>query len=437
MWIEKDNVIKGYNTCLSMDQIIDIIKHYTNPWVKKQKVKYVYPFHFNYQKFKMISRFFSSKYESEDESDKHAKFKRSFLPLFNDYFFNNVTLPKSQIHSKRFKISRNSQILFDNKNITIGTEKNHPENASARNFKVDLRLFQYGVGFLVLTNAYSPDEEVPYQYILQMDELMSKNVSTIFHYYVGDYQELNIDSTRRGIVYESIEISQDSYVLERKQNIVLMACSANKRTYIADEKELKQELNEKYLSRGDYVFYGFSRSCGVQFVVDHAVINTSGLNRLTENFLEEKFYIFLFAIQQRDAIRQFSDLLVRSSLLKQKLKASRIRKDFIEFITQVKLSHISDNNVIARFYDRWRSIFDSDSIYKEVSEKLDAIDGFQQSRLSHQFNFLSFIVFPVIAISSFFTMGIFKTDPIHVDLPYVVFISVGLLSLFFFVSNKK
>ena len=81
--------------------------------------------------------------------------------------------------------------------------------------------------------------------------------------------------------------------------------------------------------------------------------------------------------------------------------------------------------------------FDSDSIYNEVSEKLDVIDGFQQAKVSYHFNILSFIVFPVIAISSLFSMGIFKTDPIHIDLSYVIFISITLLILFFTLSNKK
>ena len=87
-------------------------------------------------------------------------------------------------------------------------------------------------------------------------------------------------------------------------------------------------------------------------------------------------------IQQRDSIRQFSDQLVRGSILNRKLKTNKIRKDFIQFVTQVKLSHISDHNVVTRFYNRWRTIFDSDSIYDEVSEKLAAIDGFQQTKVS-------------------------------------------------------
>ena len=100
----------------------------------------------------------------------------------------------------------------------------------------------------------------------------------------------------------------------------------------------------------------FPRSCGVQFVVDNAVLNKSGLQRLTDNFLDEKFYIFLFAMQQRDSIRQFSDKLVRGSILNRKIKTNKIRKDFIQFVTQVKLSHISDHNVVTRFYNKWRTI---------------------------------------------------------------------------------
>ena len=130
---------------------------------------------------------------------------------------------------------------------------------SARDVEVDIRLFRYGVGFLVLNTTFTPEDEVPYSFVLHVDKIISRNVKEVFTYYIGENEDLNIESTRRGIVYESIEIVHDSYVFGRKENIVLMACSANKRTYISDAEELKQELDEKYLSRGDFVFYGFSK----------------------------------------------------------------------------------------------------------------------------------------------------------------------------------
>jgi hypothetical protein len=425
-------------TQLSKDEIIDILEKFTEPWVNEQKVKYVFPFHFDYTKYKDIAAYLDRKFVGIDEAEMNHKFMNTFLPLFNDYLFNNEDLSKKQTHSNKFIFQKTVYATVEGKKVNFNLENNSSINPLfTRKFDVEIRQFRYGVGFLILNSSFTSIEEVPLSYVLDVDKHICSKVQDVFRFFFGGKQEIKTNATRRGIVYESIEIHHESFVKERKENIVLKTCSANKRTYISDPDELREELAEKFLSRGDFVFYGFSRSCGVQFIVDNALLSKKGLNTLTENFLNEKFYIFLFAIQQRDAIRQFSDKLVGSSITKRKLKASRIRKDFLEFMTQVKLSHISDHNVVTRFYNRWRTIFDSESIFLELSEKLTALDGYQQSKVSYHFNFISFIVFPIVALSSLFTMGIFKTNAIEIDLVYVILSNIALILVFFLFSWKR
>lgn len=436
-WHETDQIVCK-QTELTKDQIMSILKHYTDPWVSEQKVKYVFPFHFDYTKSKEIANYLNRTFVSIDESEVHKKFRNTFLPLFNDYLFNNEELSKKQTHSKQFVLQKNVYITVEGKQVRYSYENNVNINPLfIRELNIEIRQFHYGVGFLILNASFLPRKNVPLSYVLDVDKHICDKVQDVFGFLLSKNQHIKTTATRKGIAYESIEIQHDTFFKERTENIILKTCSANKQTYISDAHELKQELAEKFLSRGDFVFYGFSRSCGVQFIVDNALLSKKGLNRLTENFLIEKFFIFLFVLQQRDAIRQFSDKLVGSSLSKEKLETNRIRKDFLEFMTQVRLSHISDHNVVTRFYNRWSSIFDSESIFLEVSEKLNALDGYQQSKVSYHFNILSFIVFPIVAMSSLFTMGIFSTKGIEVDLTYVVLANILLIILFFLFSRRK
>ncbi|MBM7619491.1 hypothetical protein JOC95_001340 [Bacillus tianshenii] len=437
-WMETGEYLYAESSSQTLTGILSHLKNVTDPWVKRQRAKYVIPFHFDYKRYNKISAYIDNLFLKIDESMIHHKFRDTFLPQFNDYFFNNIGLSNKQIHSEHFKSGGKYFISLQQKDFKILTSQNgEATQHDSREVQVSIRIFQYGVGFIILDSDFIPEEIVPLKYILRNDEIICRNVDYIFRYFIKDNKDLKIDATRRGIVYESIELESESFQHSLKENLILKTCSANKNTYIKDKEELKSEINEKYLSRGDFVFYGFSRSCGVQYLVDNPALSKSGLEKLAQNFMEEKFFVFLFSIQQRDAIRQFSDKLVRGSMLKQKLKTNAIRRDFIEFITQVKLSHISDHNVVTKFYNKWRVIFDSEAIYQEVAEKLSALDGYQQSRVSYHFNFLSFLVFPIIAISSLFTMGIFKTNPIHLELGTVIISCFALLVLFFTLLNKR
>lgn len=436
-WIQTDT-IRCENSSLSKEQFMELIDSHLDPWVTKQQVNYVFPFHFDYQKHNQVEQFLLNKFSLQDETAKNQEFQHTFLPLFNDYLFNNEKLSTKQLHSRKFVFKRDVYLSIQEGHIRYHSDS--PTDGSpifSRRIQVEIRQFRYGVGFLTIRSDFNHHDAVPLNYVLDIDEIVAKHVKETFEYFLGSYPEIRYNATRKGIAYESLQLEHASYISKRQEKITLKTCSANKRSYISDPDELKSELADKFLTRGDYVFYGFSRSCGVQFIVDDDVFSKKSLQRLTENFMNEKFYIFLFAIQQRDSIRQFSDTLVGSSLTKQKLETSRIRRDFLEFMTQVRLSHISDHNVITLFYNRWRTIFDSESIFNELSQKLDALDGYQQSKISYQFNFLSFIIFPIIAISSLFTMGIFATTAIKIDLVYVILANVLFMLAFYIFLRKR
>ena len=430
VWTAGENGMEASGSSLSGSMILDLIRENTNPWVTRQTVNYVFPFHYDYREFDRISKRFSRKFEYAEESAKHTKFRSSFLPLFNDYFFNNKELANSQLHSRAFRVRGKQKLSISSTKADFTDELFLADSLYHRELESEIRLFKYGVGFLVCRTSF--ESRVPLNYILKADQAICSDVGKIIRGIIGSEAGIEYESTRKGIVYEAIELAGDTYVQEMREGLVLKTCSAVKRSFIADPEERQEEIRQKFLQRGDYLFYGFSRSCGVQFAVDKDTMDRRGMDRLIRSFLEEKFFIFLFSAQQRDALRKFSDQLVRNSLKKgKKLNAAILRADFLHFLNHGKLGHISDNNVHTKFYGRWQQIFDNEVIYQEVSQKLDAIDQFQQARVSHKFNLISYVLFPIVFISSFFTMNVVTTKrAIELDLPVVLaFCAVSVLLL--------
>ncbi|WP_108669424.1 hypothetical protein [Peribacillus acanthi] len=436
-WKIIDGEICNNDSILKQNQILEIMREYTDPWISTQKVSYVFPFHFDYKKFNRIQKRFSKRFGSPiNEENKYKQFSKNFLPLFNDYFFNNTKLPNSQLHSRNFLVAAKKVITFNEDSFSIDKDILIDNPLLFREIKVESRLFKYGVGFLVLNSSFSGD--VPLNYILEIDKRICQDVNKIISYFLKEEMEIQHESTRKGIAYESIEIIGNTYIPEKKENIVLKTCSATKKTYISSLEEKNREIQQKFLQRGDLLFYGFSRSCGVQYLVEKDSIDRTGLEKLSKNFLEEKFFIFLFSAQQRDGLRKFSDKIVRDSLVSEKMNASAIRQDFLHFLTQAKLGHISDNNVIAKFYEKWQVVFDSEAIYKEVNEKLNAIDQYQQTKLSFRFNLVSYVLFPIVFLSSLFTMSIFKTkSSFELDVYIVLLMCAFSVGLFFIRTKSK
>ena len=437
-WCLNRSSITATATSLNRATLLDIIRESTNPWVSNQTASYVFPFHYDYRDFDKISKRLMKKYDYIEENGQHRKFRNNFLPLFNDYFFNNTELSNSQLHSRNFKLSEKKHLKIEGTTVEISEHGEGTAPLYGRELDHEVRIFKYGVGFLICRTTFS-GEKVPLNYILEVDKSICADVRKMLESMFGEVEGIEYESTRKGIVYEAIELLGDTYVQELRESIVLKTCSATKRSYIADPKERNEEIDQKFLQRGDYLFYGFSRSCGVQYLVEKNTLDRKGMDKLKRNFMEEKFFIFLFSAQQRDALRKFSDQIVRSSLKPgKKTDAATLREDFLKFISQGKLGHISDNNVITKFYDRWQNIFDNEVIYREVSEKLDAIDQFQQSRVSHKFNWISYLLFPIIFISSFFTMNVVTTKKaIELDLPYVLIFCVLSVALVYLKMKRK
>ena len=430
VWTASENGMEASGSSLSSSIVLDLIRENTNPWATRQTVNYVFPFHYDYREFDRISKRFSRKFEYIEESARHTQFRSSFLPLFNDYFFNNEELANTQLHSRVFRVGGKQKLSVGRTEADFTDEPFLPESLYHRELESEIRLFKYGVGFLVCRSSF--ERRVPLNYILKADQAICSDVGKMIRGVIGSETGIEYESTRKGIVYEAIELAGDTYVQEMREGLVLKTCSAVKRSYIADPEERQEEIRQKFLQRGDYLFYGFSRSCGVQFAVNKDTMDRKGMDRLIRGFLEEKFFIFLFSAQQRDALRKFSDQLVRNSLKKgKKLNAAILRADFLHFLSHGKLGHISDNNVHTKFYGRWQQIFDNEIIYQEVSQKLDAIDQFQQARVSHKFNLISYVLFPIVFISSFFTMNVVTTKrAIELDLPVVLaFCAVSVLLL--------
>ena len=401
--------------------------------VVRQRVKYIFPFEFDYIKFKDIADQIAEDFEEGLEEG--ITNYLDFLPLFNDYFF-NVNSEKKKAYKnpycRDFILDKKLSIDIRDKEVKIETSK--PKDEAYPYIKrAYLKLFKFGVGFLILSTDYNwKSEPKSLDKVNETDRIICDKVGIYFEAYkLNKYEDINFVNTRRGITYECIELEKNTFCEEHKQNIVLRTCSAVKTTYITDSDELKAELEQKYLTRGEHVFYGFSRSCGVQFILESDSEKKDHIKRLVSSFMNDRFYVFIFAMQQRNIMRMFAHKLVTSNQQGKRAHPGKLQADFIDFITHGMLNDISDNNVITKFYKRWTNIFDSANIYEEVSKKLNVVDEYKQTQFSRKMELISAIIFPALFIGNIVTVGLLKTeDAVSFSWNQMMFLTIGAILIY-------
>ena len=416
----------GVNSLLTFEQIKSIALNFICPKVTDTRIKYVFPFTFDPEKYNQLCGYIADNFDlvSEDR-EVIAKRQDFFLPYVYDYYNcpEEGKLPK---HCQHFLLKKKGIFDFDKADCLVTLQPQSSEETRdllakydnelkiyGESLKSKISVFRYGIGFFI-TELKIENEVLYIKDLLKLNkEIINDQESKKNDMYlrIVDFYFSQLYSTNRfniklsqPLVYSTITIpAEDYYESEKKELVYKLSNSIEWNENVLSNYIPDQTLMEVT----DHCIFGFGKTGGTLLQID-TKINDFKKSEFRNLFETIFFDIFIYVLHQRKSLMNFAYILSVYDNKRQLTKITKLRELFMNFTIQGWYSQVTNNELGMEMYRHWQEMFENEKLYQEVSEQLGSVDDYNKSVWSNLFGVLSLITFPLLILSVFLDSGFLK-----------------------------
>jgi hypothetical protein len=441
---------------LSIEKIKEITINFMNPVITGGTIKLIFPFSFQNSEEKKIRQTLDS-LQFTSESYEHIQ-KRYFLPYIQEYLFSsNLDNNKITTHyryKKQFSIkSLVEEALSHDNNEKLKQEyKNHIGKFLDNLFTsegIEIFLFKYNTCLVILDLKIDSNRRIILDELLNFNHFIYDLDVSLFNYFKSmahSKNYLNQNSMDRVVTFKvmgfvNLDLEPETFDKSMSQEMIFKLCNFIRWNEVYyQSKYIERTIHKMFMDVGDTIYYGFSKNGGALITVENSSMTELEKRRIARakyNFENIEIYIFLLVLQQKIALEHFSHRLFQYNIQNKWNHISKLRAYLNNFIAEGYFGQITTNEVGSEFYRQWRSNLEVEELYKEVCDQLKSVDEFNKSKTSGIISKWSYVLFPILTISSLMSMtnSIFSlSDNLSVSV-WKVAVAITLFAFLFHIVN--
>jgi len=442
---------------LTVKEIKDIALHFTRPLITDSFLRYIFTFSYDRKKYKEIHQ--SLMYAGDSATlDTTCSFHPSlagtepgiikgyFLPYIQDYFFQSGSNNDASSRIGHFTIHCPGEMFFDPESRRFlirerartgnrqdgacgycGIESSSWDKKIIAGFEqIHITVFHYGVGYLTVDVNLVSTAELLFDDILSFNKavLSSRNGIAVGDK-VLDHLVTRIPFISRmdmnkhqSLVYAAVKVAPETFFESEKKEMLYKLCSAVDRDGPFSTSTFTDTVMEKmYMDVAENAIYGFSKGggCLIYFPREGVRDGESKIASLLDSFLSRDYILFLLSLHQRSTLMEFLHQLEIFDNFNERKKIARLRSTFLDFTTQGWFSQVTADELGMEKYRRWQNIFESNNLYCEIFQRLEAVDDYNRMNTANNIESFSVLVLPLLVFGSIFGMNFTEIG----DLPFI------------------
>ncbi len=456
-----DSPRKG--SLLTLEEIKKIAKNFTQPRIKKNSTKIIYPFHFCSNKYEeIVQELRDNNHKILDCVQKDEEYRSYFRPYIQNYLFGTDKSSSDPGYCSHFKFNKNKDV-FNTRELVKSDEYLSKQGVSLDVEQEEILLFKFGVGFFIIdTNITSnnPNVNIQLQSLLRINHHLcnkwnEKQIITehylnqidprLFSYYFKAYE--------KGLSYTSIVLDGKTFFTADKEEILYKLCSNSywDSSFDSNSKHMKETLKRMFYDLNKNAIFGFSKAGSALLLIENdlsvlpekqAKAESDNQTFIFDHYISIDFDIYMMALHQRYAFMSFSRQLSTIKFKQDKkshVEISNLRKTLLEFIVQGWYSQITNDEIGMEKYKKWSTILETDMLHNEVLEQVSTLDDYTKSITASRFTKISAIFFPIVTLNAFIGLGIVSYPEWIEFTSLFAWVNTGLfvLIILYFLNNKK
>jgi len=365
------------------------------------------------------------------EGSESIKIDKYLLPYIRNYFVDFDTECEQGREQLQTSVMNSMDycVWYKGKSLQNRDEKKEKD--------VDIALFRWGVGFLMIDFNWEDftdwksklkkeqeefgesSEEAQYlKEYLAFNQLLQQQAEDFFagvfglpdqnkgKYIRGKTNIANlVEQDQVNYLYSRVTIDRNSYFAYNRPIILHGLCNVRKWEESQDETIIMAGIRDNHqLDINHDTIYGLGKAGAGLVIVDYEKSDAPS-DQLNQHIIEKyesiHFILYLLALQQRKVLMRISQEMATFGKKAGK-DINRLRERYQEFITRGWFSQVSEREKEMEIFNRWKRVFQVETLNQEVNEQLGALDEMHKSKISHQLNKFSWLFFPITILAGIF-----------------------------------
>lgn len=397
---------------MSIKEIRHIVNNFTAPIVDESLIRFVIPFDFNEKDYKKLC-------EKIDKTTNIKTGEEDIKDYFNSYI-QTYLFEKFSTENIRDNCSKyvTNYSIHSNKNIF---SKEQINLIKILDNNLNIIVFKYGVGFIYFDikickkNGYMHFDE-----IININSLInnSKNYELIFNDILKkvDINSYGIEK-KKIMIYSGMSIKSNMLYEKKHKEMIYKLMNFMKWQDVNNNAIYMENLiDNDIIKSNENTYYGFNKNGAAMLIINDnyecigeitcnecttsKCINKNNHKAINELFGQQKFYVFILALQQKLSLFYFINRLSIYDKKRKKKDIQRLRSQLLNFTTQAWFTEITEDKVGTEFYKKWTAVFENKELYSDIYQQLSAVDDYYKSKMSSKFTLISAITFPILIIGS-------------------------------------